>query len=151
MNQVKSINGLMKYLRKKQGMNIGGSLDKEHLKSIGYYHGYKGYRYIKKPTNKLKFNDFNELMAIIDFDNKLKTLLYPQVMFIETAIKSYALEIIIKEGKTDNFNEIYANLMTDYKTYKIQNSNYKKACIKRLNTYNKIQNSIISSYNSDNI
>ncbi len=150
MNQVKSINGLMKYLRKKQGMNIGGSLDKEHLKSIGYYHGYKGYRYIKKPTNKLKFNDFNELMAIIDFDNKLKTLLYPQVMFIETAIKSYALEIIIKEGKTDNFNEIYANLMTDYKTYKIQNSNYKKACIKRLNTYNKIQNSIISSYNSDN-
>lgn len=89
-------------------------------------------------------------MAIIDFDNKVKALLYPQVMFIETAIKSYALEIIIQEGKTENFSEIYANLMTDYKSYSNQSNNYKNAYKKRLDTFNRIQNVIANSYASDN-
>lgn len=150
MNQIKSINGLMKYLREKHNISIQGSLDKQHLKSVGYYHGYKGYRYIKKPSNKLNFKTFDEVMAIIDFDNKVKALLYPQVMFIETAIKSYALEIIIQEGKTENFSEIYANLMTDYKSYSNQSDNYKNAYKKRLDTYNRIQSVIANSYASDN-
>ena len=150
MNQVKSINGLMKYLRKKHNIDINGSLDKQHLKSVGYYHGYKGYRYIKKASNILNFNNFDEVMAIIDFDNKIKALLYPQVMFIETAIKSYALEIIIQEGKTKIFSEIYSNLMTDYKSYSNQSENYKNAYKKRLDTFNRIQNVIATSYASDN-
>ena len=81
----------------------------------------RDYRYIKNPNNpnnKINFNSFDELMAIIEFDNKVKALLYPQVMFIETALKSYALEVIIQKGKTESFSEIYANLMTDYKSYK---------------------------------
>lgn len=150
MKQIKSINGLMKYLRDKHNIKIGGSLDKQHLKSVGYYHGYKGYRYIKKPANKLQFTSFDEVMAIIDFDNKLKALLYPQVMFIETAIKSYALEIIIQEGKTENFSEIYTNLMIDYKSYSNQSNDYKDAYRKRLDTFNRIQNVIATSYGSDN-
>ena len=150
MGQMKSINGLMKYLREKHNIDINGSLDKQHLTSVGYYHGYKGYRYIKKPSNKLSFSNFNEIMAVIDFDNKLKALLYPQVMFIETAIKSYALEIIIQEGKTENFSEIYTNLMTDYKSYSNQSENYKNAYKKRLDTFNRIQNVIATSYASDN-
>ena len=89
-------------------------------------------------------------MAIIDFDNKVKALLYPQVMFIETALKSYALEIIIQEGKTENFSEIYTDLMTDYKSYSNQSSNYKNAYKKRLDTFNRIQNVIANSYASDN-
>ena len=52
-------------------------------------------------------------------------------------IKSYALEIIIQEGKTENFSEIYANLMTDYKSYSNQSENYKNAYKKRLDTFNK--------------
>ena len=150
MRQIKSINGLMKYLREKHNIDINGSLDKQHLKSVGYYHGYKGYRYIKRPSNKLNFNNFDEVMAIIEFDNKIKALLYSQVMFIETAIKSYALEIIIQEGKTENFSEIYTNLMTDYKSYSNQSKNYKNAYKKRLDTFNRIQNVIATSYASDN-
>ena len=150
MGHVKSINGLMKYLREKHKIDIKGSLDKQHLKSVGYFHGYKGYRYIKKASNKLNFNNFDEIMAIIDFDNKLKALLYPQVMFIETAMKSYALEIIILEGKTEIFSEIYSNLMTDYKSYSNQSKNYKNAYKKRLDTFNRIQNVIATSYASDN-
>lgn len=148
MNQIKSINGLMKYLREHHQMKIAGSYDKKRLKNVGYYHGYKGYRYIRKPSNKINFNNFNELMSIIEFDNKIKALFYPQVMFIETALKSYALEIIIKEGKTENFSEIYSNLMTDYKSY--HNDKYKSAYKKRLDTFNRIQNTIATKYVSDN-
>lgn len=150
MSNIKSINGLMKYLKKKHSIQIDGSHHKKQLKCIGYYHGYKGYRYIKKPKNRIKFNDFDEIMSIIDFDNKVKALLYPQVMFIETALKSYALEIIIQDGKTENFSEIYSNLMTDYKSYSNQSDNYKDAYKKRMDTYNRIQNVIANSYASDN-
>lgn len=148
MTHIKSINGLMKYLREKHNMKIEGSNDKKKLKNVGYYHGYKGYRYIKNPNNKIKFSNFDELMAIIEFDNKVKALLYPQVMFIETALKSYALEIIIQEGKTENFSEIYSNLMIDYKAY--NDSKYKNAYKKRLDTFNRIQNAIASKYAADN-
>ena len=71
-------------------------------------------------------------------------------MFIETALKSYALEIIIQNGKTENFSQIYANLMTDYKSYSNQSDRYKNAYKKRLDTYNRIQNVIANSYASDN-
>jgi len=148
MTHIKSINGLMKYLREKHNMKIEGSNDKKRLKNVGYYHGYKGYRYIKNPNNKIQFSNFDELMAIIEFDNKVKALLYPQVMFIETALKSYALEIIIQEGKTENFSEIYSNLMIDYKAY--NDIKYKNAYKKRLDTFNRIQSSIANKYAADN-
>ena len=38
MVTIKSINGLMKYLREKHNIQIGGSNDKIKLKNIGYYH-----------------------------------------------------------------------------------------------------------------
>ena len=38
MSNVKSINGLMKYLREKHNIQIEGSNDKIKLKNIGYYH-----------------------------------------------------------------------------------------------------------------
>lgn len=150
MSHIKGLNALMKYMRDVHKIKIEGSFDKQHLKSVGYFHGYKGYRYIKTPTNKINFNTFDEVMAIINFDNKLKALLYPQVMFIETALKSYALEIIIQDGQTENFSKIYTHLMTDYKSYSNQSPNYKYAYKKRLDTYNGIQSSIAKSYASDN-
>lgn len=148
MGHTKSINGLMKHLREEHNMQIGGSNDKKRLKYVGYYHGYKGYRYIKNPNNKINFKNFDELMSIIEFDNKVKALLYPQVMFIETALKNYALEIIIQEGKTENFSEIYSKLMVDYKSYK--DDKYKSSYKKRLDMFSRIQNTIANKYASDN-
>lgn len=150
MSNIKSINGLMKYLRDEHKINIKGSHHKRQLKNIGYYHGYKGYRYIKKPNNRIKFSHFDEVLSIIEFDTEVKALLYPQVMFIETALKSYALEIIIQNAKTEIFSEIYSNLMTDYKAYSNQSNKYKDAYKKRLYTYNRIQSVIANSYASDN-
>lgn len=55
MSKVKSINSLMAYLRDKHGIRIGGSIQKRKLRNIGYYHGYKGYRYIARPHNRIMF------------------------------------------------------------------------------------------------
>jgi len=110
----KSVDGLMRYLRDKKGISISGSTQKRKLRNIGYYHGYKGFRFIGKSTNAIPYTDFKELMAIYEFDMQLKSLLYPQLMFIETALKNYVLEEILLEGNSDNFNYIYTKLLTDY-------------------------------------
>ena len=47
-NKPKSVNALMKYLRDDKLISIQGSSDKQKLLNIGYYHGYKGYRYYKR-------------------------------------------------------------------------------------------------------
>lgn len=150
MSDIKTINGLMKYLRENHNISINGSTDKLKLKSVGYYHGYKGYRYIKNPNNRINFSSFDELMSIIDFDNKVKAILYPQVMFIETALKSYVLEMIIQKGKTESFSEIYSKLMTNYKSFTPQSNQYKSAYKRRLDTYNRIHMAIANAFSKDN-
>lgn len=44
--RIKSVNVLMKYLRDKKNISIGGQAQKLKLRQIGYYHGYKGYRFL---------------------------------------------------------------------------------------------------------
>ena len=150
MASIKTINGLMKYLRDHHNIKINGSTDKLKLKCIGYYHGYKGYRYIRNPNNRINFSTFDELMSIIEFDNKVKAVLYPQVMFIETALKSYVLEMTIQKGKTESFSEVYSKLMTGYKSFPTQSEQYKKACKKRLDTFNRVHTAIANAFGSDN-
>ena len=41
----KSIDGLMRYMRVKKHISISGSAQKRKLRNMGYYHGYKGYRF----------------------------------------------------------------------------------------------------------
>ena len=84
----KSIDGLMRYLRDEKGIQISGSAQKRKLMNIGYYHGYKGYRYIRTPGRHVAYRNFDELMAVYRFDTQLKGLFYPIVMEIETAFKN---------------------------------------------------------------
>lgn len=114
--KIKTTNALMKYLRDTHNISIGDSKDKRNLINIGYYHGYKGYRYINNPQNRIKISNFNEIVSIVDFDSKLKSLLYPQIMQIETISKNIVLQLLVEEYKTDEFNEIYENGMTDYRS-----------------------------------
>lgn len=95
----------MRYLRDRKGISIFGSTQKRKLRNIGYYHGYKGFRFIGKSTNTIPYTDFKELLAIYEFDMRLKSLLYPQLMFIETALKNYVLEEILSEGNRCNERE----------------------------------------------
>jgi CRISPR/Cas system CSM-associated protein Csm4 (group 5 of RAMP superfamily) len=69
MNQKKMVkgkttNGLMRTLRDKHGINIGGSTHKKELLNMGYFHGYKGYRFIRNSGNRIPFTQFDELIAI---------------------------------------------------------------------------------------
>lgn len=114
---VKKIDGLMKHLRDNHNIAIKGSSQKRKLRNIGYYHGYKGYRFIYKSGNKVSipYTDFNQVLSINTFDIELKSIFYPHLMFIETALKNYVLEILLLEGKTSDFEEIYEKLLTCYK------------------------------------
>lgn len=108
----------MKYLRDYKHINISGSSDKLKLSNIGYYHGYKGYRYIFNPQKQINFKNFDELIGIYNFDTKVKALFYPWVMFIETAIKNYVLQSVVEFAKSENFNIIYNEVLDNYKQFK---------------------------------
>ncbi|MBM6689292.1 Abi family protein [Collinsella tanakaei] len=124
----KSLNSLMKHLRE-SGVAICGSTQKRRLKNIGYYHGYKGYRFAGKASNKLPLTNFSQIAALYDFDTQLKSLLYPRVMQIETALKNYTLEAVLYDSCSESFEDIWRKSLTDYRSHK--GAAYSKAWEKR--------------------
>ena len=140
--QPKSINALMSYMRDIKGIQISGSLQKRKLRYIGYFHGYKGYRYCNSPNALLPYTSFNELQSVYDFDMQIKALFYPQIMFLETTIKNYALEEIINQTKSKRFADAYTLLMNDYKSYRVGTPQYKTAISKRMAVRNKVYGNI---------
>lgn len=91
-----STNALMRHLRV-HGVNIEGSLSKKKLQDIGYYHGYKGYRFARERRSPLPLTDFDQVLNLYAFDMELKTLFYPRVMQIETSLKSRILDVICSD------------------------------------------------------
>lgn len=147
--KVRTTNSLMKYLREQHNIAINGSRHKMALRNIGYYHGYKGYRYINKPINRINISNFDEIVSIVEFDYKLKSLLYPQIMQIETISKNIVLQILVEEYKTDEFNVIFEQGMTNYKN-SISEDDYKKKMKQRITVQNNIYSSLSKSYNNEN-
>ena len=113
----KTTDSLMRYLRDVKGIAITGSIQKRKLMNIGYYHGYKGYRYINKASNIIPYTNFDELTAVYEFDAQLKALFYPFVMQIETALKNYVLETVVCSVNSDSFIDVYSNLLDNYKMF----------------------------------
>ena len=66
----------MAYMRDEKGLSISGSSDKKKLRYMGYFHGYKGYRFHNNPANTYAFNSFDEVQAIYDFDMAIKTMFW---------------------------------------------------------------------------
>ena len=120
----KTYNSLMKYMRDVKGISVAGA-QKRKLRNMGYYHGYKGYRFINKPVNTVPYSTFEELSAIYDFDARLKTIFYPWVMKIETGIKNYVLEVVLAETSSENFVDIYTKLLDNYKMFSTTGKTYK--------------------------
>ena len=136
----------MSYLRTQKGIKINGSIQKKKLRYMGYFHGYKGYRYCNSPSSLLPYNDFNEIQAVYDFDMKLKALIYPQIMFLETALKNYALECTIKDCKSERFADIFASSLTAYKQFPKGNGKYNEAMSKRLKFREHVYSTISRDY-----
>ena len=147
--KIKTTNALMKYLRNTHNISISGAKDKRNLINIGYYHGYKGYRYIKNPQNMINITSFKEIVSIVNFDSRLKSLLYPQLMQIETISKNIVLQILVEEYSTDEFNEIYEKGITDYKS-SVNSKDYKDKMKQRLNVQSSIYSALSSSYSHNN-
>ena len=57
------INGLIEYLKREKNIEVSEK-HQYALMNMGYYHGYKGYRYIQSPQNRIPYTEFEQLAAI---------------------------------------------------------------------------------------
>ena len=147
----KTINGLMKHLRK-SGVSIAGGKQKIQLRNTGYFHGYKGYRFFKDRSRRIPFSSYDEINATVIYDTRLKALFYDKIMFIETAVKNHALECILEidgsECIQDMFDKAvlgYANAPSSY-----SEDDKKKAQQKKLNLQSSIQSYLAKAYKNQN-
>jgi abortive infection bacteriophage resistance protein len=147
----KSTDGLMRHL-KDNGIAISGSLQKQQLINTGYFHGYKGYRFFASSSNQLPFTSYNEIYSTIQYDTKLKSLLYGKIMFIETALNNIALNTIMAEIGSSSIYDMYDKVVSSYKNAPANTPNdiKKKYQNNKLNLQGSIQNSIAAAYRKDN-
>lgn len=144
----KTADELMHILKEKHGIEISDKKHYSELQKMGYFHGFKGYRFIKKPENKIPYTHFDEVLAVYQFDTKLKALFYPHIMFIETALKNVTLDTIIATGSA-NFEHVYEHLLNDYAKHESGTADYKRKMKNRLQLRTRIYSTISYNYNSD--
>ena len=145
-----SIYQLMKYLRNTHHINVKSS-QTQALRNMGYYHGFKGYRFIREDTNRVNFSSLDEIIALNKYDMRLKTVLYSKVMFIENALKSYVIEALLADSKSENFDVIYNKSLTAYRNYTPGSRAYKTEYTKRMNLKGKINAALVRDYNKRSV
>ncbi|MGN0831332.1 MAG: Abi family protein [Candidatus Ornithospirochaeta sp.] len=147
----KTTNGLMKHLRD-SGIQISGSKQKNQLMNTGYFHGYKGYRFFTTPSKRIPFTSYKELYATIQYDTKLKALFYDKIMFIETAVKNYALECILNIVRSENIQEFFDKAVLGYNNAPTSSTpkEKKKYQKKKLNLQTRVQSILSKEYEKDN-
>lgn len=106
------MDALMQHLRD-NGIAIEES-EKRALINTGYYHGYKGYRFFGNASKRIPFTAYKEILATIEYDTKLKALLYDKIMYIETAVKNNVLECIMEATKSEGMKEFFDSVVCCY-------------------------------------
>lgn len=142
-----SIYQLMKHLRNHHSISVKSN-QTQSLRNIGYYHGFKGYRFVRTPNQRIRFSSLDQVLALNRFDMQLKTLFYPKVMFIENALKSYVIESVLAESKSENLDTIFNTSVTDYRSYTPGSDQYQKQFTKRMTLKGKINSALIRDYSS---
>lgn len=147
----KTIDGLMRHLRN-NNISISGSSQKRQLMNTGYFHGYKGYRFFKTSSNRLPFVSYDEVYSTIQYDSKLKSLIYGKMMFIETAIKNIALESILIKSNSESIQDMYNKAVSGYNNAPVGSTPEirKKYQQNKLNLENAIQSNLARAYKSNN-
>lgn len=143
-----SFSDLVNYLKQNKNISIPATQEKD-LRNIGYYHGYKGYRFIRTSSNKIQFSNIKEVIVLNKFDLDLKTLMYPKIMFIESALKSYFIESILDDSKSEDMATIYSKTVTRYQSYQKGSKQYTEAFKKRMNLQMKINSALIRDYQKE--
>lgn len=143
----KTTDGLMRHLRE-NGISIAGSKQKRLLINTGYFHGYKGYRFLGTAGTRLPFSAYDEVYATIQYDSSLKSLMYGKMMFIETAVKNIALEAILVKAKSESIRVMFDTVISSYKNaLATENDDQKKKHQQaKLNLQNTIQSNIARAY-----
>ena len=147
----KTTDALMRHLRK-SGIAIEGGKQKRQLINTGYFHGYKGYRFFVSPSNRIPFTSYDEINATIQYDSKLKALMYSKMMFVETALKNIALNTIMSEISSNSIYDMYDQVVSSFKNAPpfTPNEIKKRFQNNKLNLQGSIQNSIANAYRKDN-
>lgn len=60
-NDFKSTDALMRHLRN-NGIAISGASQKQQLINTGYFHGYKGYRFLYRPQTAFRLHPIMKFM-----------------------------------------------------------------------------------------
>ena len=141
-----SVDDLISHLSEKHGISVDQNQIVD-LRNIGYYHDYKGYRFIRSPYHRIKFTDLRQVTALNRFDIDLKSLVYPKIMFIENALKSYFLESLLSDSQAHDIPSIFKKSLTNYKAYKSGSREYKKEYAKLMNLQVRINTALIRDYN----
>ena len=140
-----SFKDLVAYLKSHHSIRITSTQETD-LRNIGYYHGYKGYRFIRVASNKIPFTSMKEISTLNKFDLDLKTCIYPKIMFIETALKSLFIECVLEDGKSEVMSVIYSNTVTNYKSFQKGSKSYTEEFKKRMNLQMKINSALVRDY-----
>lgn len=127
----KSTNELINHIRSKHNINITNDRDKHDLLNMGYFSGYKTYRFVKTVENPLLISDFREIKDIRNLDLDLKALFYPVVMGIETAMHNYVIDAVVSNDYTD-LESVLKNKLNHYNDFAKKSAEYKKAMNKYL-------------------
>ena len=59
----KSLNALMRHMRSSAGVDVRGSAHKRALAHMGYFHGYKGYRFSGSPSRRIPYAGFDDQLS----------------------------------------------------------------------------------------
>lgn len=147
----KSTDALMRHLRE-NGIDISGSSQKRQLINSGYFHGYKGYRFFISAKTTIPFTSYAEINATIQYDSKLKSLLYGKMMFVETALKNIALDAIMAEINSSSIYDMYKIAVSSYNNSPkgTPNDVRKKFQNSKLNLQGSIQHAIAYAYRKNN-
>lgn len=147
----KTTDALMKHLRN-NGIAIGGTKQKRQLINTGYYHGYKGYRFFENSSKRLPFISYDEVYATIQYDSELKALLYPKMMYIETAVKNIALESILIKANSESIQDMYDKVVSSYNNAPANATSEEKKKLQqnKLNLQNSIQANLANAYRKNN-
>lgn len=142
---MESFENLLIHLENKHHIKVQKSQEHD-LRNIGYYHGFKGYRFVRTEKNKIPFSNMKEITTLNKFDLNLKSIFYPRIMFIENALKSYFIESILENSQSEEMSIVYSRTITNYKNYTKGSNAYKKEFKKRMDLQMKINSALIRDY-----
>lgn len=144
-----SFDNLLKHLESKHNIKIDNN-QKQNLRNIGYYHGFKGYRFIRSSSNQIAFSNMKEVYTLNKFDLDLKSIFYPRIMFIENALKNYFIESILNDSQSEEMSIVFLRTVTKYQSFQKGSQQYSKEFQKRMNLQMKINSALIRDYQKGN-